>query len=168
LPNVRAVRLKKGGNYSSLFQPIVVAWHGKKFASTKVSPLPAGSYDFLSHAGWVLTEAADGGAAVTPGVEPMIVGKVYRSKSGDLFIDSNRLTVRYRDDLDEEQVQNSLASDGLSIVRQLRMAPHLYEVEVSGDQDALDVASRLSKDDRFLYAEPQLIGQIGPRRAQDS
>jgi hypothetical protein len=94
---------------------------------------------------------------------PIAVGPLLRSHRGEWMIGTSRLTVRLRDELDEDEARRSLERHQLRVIRQLTFARHLYEVQIPEDSDSFDMAVELGENHDYAYAEPQLIRHLGGR-----
>lgn len=91
------------------------------------------------------------------------VGRVYRNSYGRIFIGTNLLTVKLQPNILENEVKSILENANLEIVRKLRFAKNLYEVEVKSNEDPLDLSVKLHEDPAFIFAEPELIEHIPHR-----
>jgi hypothetical protein len=118
--------------------------------------LPAATLKAWRSAGWTLVRLSPGDA--DPGLcEPLVMAPVFRTPEGQWWIGTDRMTVRFSRDLDDDRVEELLRESRLEVLRALGFAPHLFEVRVAADRDILAVAEELSRDDEVEYAEPQFI-----------
>lgn len=90
-------------------------------------------------------------------------GRVFSDSKGHILVGSNRLIVKLKKEISDQQVQSILKDENLDILRQLKFAPNLYEVSVTENKDFLEVAFKLTHNDNFEYAEPVMIHQIENR-----
>jgi hypothetical protein len=124
----------------------------------------------LESAGWLFVEpndevkrALESGTSLE-GAEA--VQRVFLQPSGRILLGTNRLSVRLRADMTQQEVSDALDKAGLEIIGQLKFAPNLYEVRTRPGRDFLQASLDLSGNPDFLYAEPQFIEHIPQRRAQ--
>ncbi|PKQ44204.1 S8 family peptidase [Confluentibacter flavum] len=88
---------------------------------------------------------------------------IYKDETGNLIIDTNKLTVKFRPNLDESEIMSILEMNALKIIRKLRFAPNLFEVELNIGGDIIDKANEMSKMDEVIYIEPQMLSRINQR-----
>lgn len=118
----------------------------------------------FSRAGWSF-KPGNGGYRVAS------LGTVLRSLSdrGDfpdqgVLLATDRLTVKFSPDLSHQDVQAKLEDKGLSILRQLRFSPNLFEVQMKPGSDVLNLAEHLHNESGIVYAEPVLISDVSSRQ----
>ncbi|MCS7479286.1 S8 family serine peptidase [Umezawaea endophytica] len=92
------------------------------------------------------------------------VGHLVRRPNGRLGIVTRRLTVQVTEDLSEEAAEQALARRGLILVRRLRFAPNLFEVDTTEHADSLAASVELNADPLITLAEPSLVEHV-PQRA---
>lgn len=140
----------------------VARWQGRAWELAEEFDVPASTRRRWREAGWHLVRPVDS----PPEDElpaPVAVGDVLRNDRGEWMIGTSQLSVRLRDDLDEEEALRSLERNHLRVIRQLKFAPHLYEVQVSEESNSFEKAAELSENHDYVYAEPQLIRHLGKR-----
>lgn len=91
------------------------------------------------------------------------VGQVVRRSDGTVGVATRKLNVQVADTIPEAQAQEVLADAGLTVSRQLRFAPNLFEVDAPAGEDSLAASVRLHDDPRFAFAEPAFIEHIPAR-----
>ena len=134
---------------------------------------PAGVSDTewrgFSAAGWIFvtsTPSLRRGVEAPSRVEGAeAVQRVFRLASGRLVLGTNRLSVKLKPDLKEEQARAVIEASGLEVIERLKFAPNLYEVRVPAGRDFLEASVELSLRPDFEYAEPQFIEHIPGRLA---
>lgn len=89
--------------------------------------------------------------------------RVFQHPNGRTLLGTDRLSVKLRAEMSEDEVRAALDAENLEIVNQLKFAPNLYEVRVKGDRDFLQTSLELAENSDFLYAEPQFIEHIPQR-----
>ena len=82
---------------------------------------------------------------------------------GSHLLGTNRLSVRLRNDLTDEQAREVLGRAELTIATRLKFAPQLYKVVVQPGRDFLEASLDLSAHPDFQFAEPQFIEHIPGR-----
>ncbi|MEO8596722.1 MAG: S8 family serine peptidase [Candidatus Solibacter sp.] len=124
-------------------------------------------WNAFTRAGWVFVRPEPAIAHAlqthTPVRGAEAVQKVFRHPSGRIFLGSDRLSVRLRASLGEEQATKVLRDNGLEVVNRLKFAPNLFEARVTAGRDFLDASVELSEDPDFEYAEPQFVEHIPGR-----
>lgn len=92
------------------------------------------------------------------------ISPVYHRADGRVvIIETDRLTVKLNPELSEGEVRATLQASGLEPIRCLKFAPNLYEVQIRGHRDALDLSVELQEHESFVYAEPVMIECIPGR-----
>ncbi|MDQ1276456.1 MAG: hypothetical protein QG610_2034 [Euryarchaeota archaeon] len=123
--------------------------------------------DAFTHAGWIFVhpseEVALAASTHRAPAGATYAGRVFRESNGRVLIGTDRLTVRLKPEISEEEAKSKLKNAGLEILRQLKFAPNLFEVRVVSDKDPIDLAVKLHENPDFLYAEPQMIEHIPGR-----
>ncbi|NEQ95583.1 MAG: S8 family serine peptidase [Cyanothece sp. SIO2G6] len=134
-------------------------------ASSRAGENP--DWQSFENAGWifvrpndVVQRALDTGSRIN---NAEAAQRVFRHSSGRTFLGTDRLSVKLRAEMSEEEVSAALDAANLEIVNRLKFAPNLYEVRVTGDRNFLQVSVELAGNSDFLYAEPQFIEHIPPR-----
>lgn len=107
-----------------------------------------------------LTRAVESRSAVQ-GAEA--IQRVFLHPSGRLLLGTDRLSVRLRADMTEQQARAALEAIGLDVIGRLKFAPNLYEVRTRSGRDFLQISLDLSGNPDFVYAEPQFIEHIPQR-----
>ncbi|GIG39200.1 S8 family serine peptidase [Cellulomonas phragmiteti] len=122
--------------------------------------------DAFARAGWhVVTSDAATRAAVRGGEVPDdadAAGTLVVNEDGRAVIATDVLTVQLDPALDRADVDAALAATGLTVLTELRFAPHLFEVR-STTGDALDASVALHDDPRFVFAEPSFVEHVPQR-----
>ena len=92
------------------------------------------------------------------------IQRVYLDANGRMVLGLNRLTVRLTSRLSEREAQGVLEANNLRIIRRLRFAPNLFQIQVApAAKHFLDAAGALSQDENFVYAEPEMIEHMPGR-----
>lgn len=91
------------------------------------------------------------------------VGRIFRNPRGRIMIGTDRLIVKLKKDIPDNEVQSILKENNFQVIRQLKFAINLFEVKVDINQDPLDISVKLHEDSSFIIAEPQMIEHIPPR-----
>lgn len=143
----------------------ISVWQGTALEPATEPELTLAEREALRQGAWVLMRPVPGSAptADESRSEPIAIGQVYRSESGELMINTGRLTVRLREELSNDEAEAALARHDLAVKRRLGFAPNLFEVEASGSRGAIEVAELAIDDDDYQYAEPQMIRKLGHR-----
>jgi thermitase len=94
---------------------------------------------------------------------PRVRTRAFRDTEGRLMLGSDRLTVRLRPELSEDEALQALGRAGLTPIRKLGFAPNLFQARVAPGTDFLDASVSLSESADFEYAEPEFIEHIPPR-----
>jgi thermitase len=114
--------------------------------------------------GWMIFPVPPGSDALAdvPGADDS--APVYRDpQQGRLLIGTRRLTVKFADTISPEQARTRLSGAGVTIVRELGFSKNLYQVEVPGGKDPLDVAAALQNEAGVEYSEPEMIEHVPGR-----
>ena len=139
---------------------------GREAPATELwmSPEEAGAF---AQARWVFVEPSAETARALAANEPVpgadVAGKVVRRPNGRFGVVTRRLTVQLSPDVSPDEAEEVLAALRLSVVRRLRFAPNLFEVEGIGHADALEVSVALDPDARVALAEPSIIEHVPAR-----
>ncbi len=163
LPDVLAIRLPDGPPEAREPGEAVARWRGQTLVILGESDIPPDTCHALETAGWLLVRSVDEPQPDAEWPEPVAVGYLFRDQRGECMVGTGRLSVRLRDELGDEEARRALERHGLRVVRRLRFAPQLYEVQVADDDDFIDVAGQLQDSEEYVYAEPQLIRKIAGR-----
>ena len=164
IPGLLAIRLDLA-DFRKHPQPgsPIAAWRGMVLVTAGTVELPQDTRSVLESAGWILARPAPEQDAPGDLPSPEVVGRLFRDEYGEWMIGTGRLNVRFRDDLDDDTVRELLERFRLAVVRQLKFAPQLYEVQAAEEDDFLEVADELDASEALVYAEPQLMRKLGGR-----
>lgn len=125
------------------------------------------SLEAFRNANWVfVTPTPEVSRSVNEGLsvrDTEQVGQVVRRGDGTVGVATQRLNVQLSDTISPEQAPQVLADAGLTVGRQLRFAPNLFEVDAPAGEDSLAASVRLHDDPRFTFAEPAFIEHIPAR-----
>lgn len=139
-------------------------WRGVTLVLLEKVDVPSWGRRAFEAGGWFLVRPSDDEETEQAELpSPVALGRLFRDEHGECMIGAGRLSVRLRDDLDEDEAVRALERYGLQVVRRLKFAPYLYEVQVQEDDDFIEVAQRVHDCDDYAYAEPQLIRQMRGR-----
>lgn len=69
--------------------------------------------------------------------------------------------------MSEAEVQSALADDKFEVVRELKFAPHLYEVGVAAPLNPLEPAAELAKMLRGFLHNPSVVQAYSPATCSD-
>lgn len=90
--------------------------------------------------------------------------KVFVRPGGRLALSTGILTVKFREDLTEEEADRHLAPFGCRVIERLRFAPGFFRAQVTEPKgDVIDVANRLIESEVCEAVEPELIEIIASR-----
>ena len=130
--------------------------HGKGAPKATIASPDAAA---LQHAGWEFVHADP---AMT-----MNCRAVYQESSGRILIDGRGMTVRFRPDASETQIDKTLSDHGLEKTRKLGFAPNLFEVSVADPaapgSDIVELANDVGNEPVVDYASPSFIQAISGR-----
>ena len=90
-------------------------------------------------------------------------GKLVKRPNGRFGIVTRRLNVQLNPEIPAGEAERILAERGLQLLTTLRFAPNLFEVDTTAHADALEASVDLSKDPRFILAEPSIIEHMPGR-----
>lgn len=124
------------------------------------SDIPKSQLGAFEQAGWVFQERGSGEFA-----EDRPQAQVFVKSGGRLALGTNILTIKFRDDLSEEEANEKLQPYECRVAERLTFAPGLFRVAVvdPAKGDALDVANQLLDSELVEFAEPELIEMTGHR-----
>lgn len=130
-------------------------------AAESAPDVPSSQFNAFERAGWVFQERRpdeDGSASTSH-------AKVFVKSGGWLALSTNILTVKFKDDLTDEEANARLASYGCRVLDRLTFAPGLFRVALTPQArgDVLDVANELSDSGLVEFTEPEIIEVTGPR-----
>lgn len=103
----------------------------------------------------------------TPEVTPGAEARAFRDTDGRLLLGSDRLTVRLREEMSEDEAVEALRRAGLTPIRKLGFAPNLFQARVESGMDFLDTSVALWESGAVEYAEPEFIEHMGTRSRSD-
>jgi thermitase len=126
-----------------------------------------GEREAFEQAGWVFVQPADdllrAFEAHTPVRGAEAVQRVFVQPSGRMMLGTDRLSVRLRPDLSEQDARAALDAQGLEVLGRLKFAPNLFEVRTAPGTDFLQASVDLSQRPEFLFAEPQFLEHLPGR-----
>lgn len=129
--------------------------------------LNEGSLEAFRNANWVfVSPTPEVSRRVNEGLsvrDTEQVGQVVRRGDGSVGVATRKLNVQLSESISADQAQQVLADAGLTVSRQLRFAPNLFEVDAPAGEDSLAASVRLHDDSRFTFAEPAFIEHIPAR-----
>ena len=140
----------------------LIAWQGQLLGVEPIDRLPDDARQLLAGSSWLVVAEVRGRQSV-PSVHPLSVGRLYRDQHGAWMINTGGITVRLKEGLTKSAVDQALSRYGLSVKRELKFAPNLYEAEAATPDQALDAAQAASHDEQFVYAEPNMLRELGHR-----
>ena len=122
--------------------------------------MPASQLLAFENAGWILQERASSELS-----KSVPHAKVFLKPNGSMVLGTNMLSVKFKEDLSEEEANKTLKPYGCQVKRKLTFAPGLFQVAITeeADEDLVDMANRLSNSGLVEFAEPELIEVTGPR-----
>jgi hypothetical protein len=91
------------------------------------------------------------------------VARIFRRPTGQLVLNANRASAKFRDDVARAVVDAMLGKLGAHVVASLPVAPNLFTIEVDGPKDVFDVLTTLNADPRCEFAEPDFVEALGGR-----
>lgn len=132
--------------------------------------LDADDWRAMEDAGWVFARPSrEVGDALREGgrvAGAKALRRVFRFPDGSIHLGSDRLCVRLREELTEDEARQVLVSEGLEELHTLKFASNLFKVRVRPGRDFLEACVQLSKHPDFRYAVPAFIehlpGRVGP------
>jgi hypothetical protein len=90
-------------------------------------------------------------------------GSVFVDKEGVIKVGTGRLTIKFKPDVSKNEIDALVQQKNLKIIRELRFADSLYEIEVQDMADPLDLSVQLHNNEKIEYAEPILNEHIPQR-----
>ena len=90
-------------------------------------------------------------------------GSIFVDKEGDIKVGTGRLTIKFKPGVSKNEIDALLEQKNLKIIRQLKFADSLYEIEVQDMADTLDLSVELHNNEKIEYAEP-VFNQHIPQR----
>jgi subtilisin family serine protease len=81
-------------------------------------------------------------------------GGVFVDKEGLVKVGTGRLTIKFKSSVSKNEIDTLLGQMNLKIIRQLKFAASLYEIEVQDMTDPLDLSVQLHNNEKIEYAEP--------------
>jgi thermitase len=81
-------------------------------------------------------------------------GSVFVDKEGVIKVGTGRLTIKFKPDVSKGEIEALLEQSNLKIIRQLKFADSLYEIEVQDMTNPLDLSIQLHNNKKIEYAEP--------------
>jgi thermitase len=90
-------------------------------------------------------------------------GSIFVDKEGDIKVGTGRLTIKFKPGVSKNEIDALLEQKNLKIIRQLKFADSLYEIEVQDMSDPLDLSVELHNNEKIEYAEP-VFNQHIPQR----
>jgi hypothetical protein len=125
-------------------------------------PLPPERIRPFERAGWRFV-GRDAALGMHP--QPSQSARVLIGSDGRVLLSPNRLTVKFRPTLSQEDVQRLVSEAGCRIATKLPLADNTFVLEPREAEalDAFSVAEKLSARDETEFAEPELIEQLGER-----
>ncbi|NMH88235.1 S8 family serine peptidase [Flavivirga algicola] len=136
----------------------------KKNHNTEVDNLEA-----FANAGWVFVAPKAGVLSSSRQFDKLrddsleSIHNVYTNETGGIFIDTNSLIIKFRPEVGKKGLKKILSDHALGIIRELKFAPNLFEVELFEGEDIIDKANEMSGIDEVIYIEPQMISYIAQR-----
>jgi len=126
-----------------------------------VGELPAEDVAAFRSAGWIFVAPA----TVRSARAATTTADVLIEPSGRLVLATDRLTLKMKAAAGPIEDASRLAAAGVEVVSPLRFAPGLYQCRVKPGHgsDVFEVSQRLLAEGLVEFAEPDLIGAIGPR-----
>ena len=122
--------------------------------------------------GWMFSEATPKlRDQLTKGESPpaaRAASRVFKDPCGQILLDSNRMMIRFADDVTEEEQTAFFDEKRLKPVGLIRNSKVFVQIRVLGEEDSLASSVCLEADSRVDSAEPDFIQRIGPRRWQSN
>jgi thermitase len=116
----------------------------------------------FERAGWRFASLAD-----LPPRQRKSTRQVFTSESGDVLIEPNTATVQLNAACKTkyQTAKKVLAEDGLTVVQQLNLAPHLYLVKLPSGRPLPETINALqAKTHRYVFVEPSMLQRISGRQ----
>ncbi|HET9774192.1 MAG TPA: S8 family serine peptidase [Nitrososphaeraceae archaeon] len=90
-------------------------------------------------------------------------GRTFIDQEGGIKIGTGRLTIKFHADVPKNQIESFINEKKLKIIRQLKFADSLYEVEIQDNIDPLDLSVEFYNNEKIIYAEPIFNEHIAER-----
>lgn len=124
----------------------------------------------FERAGWQFIDAEAIRPRKTGGRAPAsdVIRQVFTNKRGDLLIETDVAIVQLNAaaTTKPQTAKRVLAEDGLTVIRQLSFAPHLYTVRLPPGSSLPETINALqAKTHRYVFAEPSMLQRISGRQA---
>jgi subtilisin family serine protease len=81
-------------------------------------------------------------------------GRTFVDQDGHLQVETGKLTIKFKPDVSDQDVQSLLDNKNLTVTRQFRFADKSYEVLVQNGKDPFELSAELHNDEKIAYAEP--------------
>jgi hypothetical protein len=91
------------------------------------------------------------------------VARIFRRPTGQLVLNANRASAKFRDDVARAVVDTMLGKLGAHVVASLPVARNLFTIEVDRPRDVFEVLTTLNADPRCEFAEPDFVEALGGR-----
>ncbi|MFN0070493.1 MAG: hypothetical protein ACKVVP_03250 [Chloroflexota bacterium] len=123
--------------------------------------LPQDQVTAFEHAGWIFVSSP-----ADERTESASRARVFLKDDGRLALGANTLTIQFRDDATVEEANAALQPHAAQVLERLTFAPGLFRVAVSDNApaDAIELADQLARSESVVFAEPELIEELGHRR----
>lgn len=163
IDDVLAILLPLDGQKDELLDPSELYLQSQnRFFDKELEPFTLSGWRFLSDK---VAQARNHSTSRYLGVRA--IGTICRRlEDGQLFITTQRLSIKLDPLLSEEAAKVKLENLGLKIIKGLKFAPNLFLVEIPPDIDVLDRCNQLREDSDILYAEPEVIEHCGHRSSK--
>ena len=92
------------------------------------------------------------------------INRTFRDDQGHIFVDTKRLTIKFKPGLSKEEINTFLAKANLKVVNEFKFSPSAYEVQVVDNRDSLDVSMELSNNENLDSAPEPVFKQFIPSR----
>lgn len=89
--------------------------------------------------------------------------RILRKRGGELVLHLNRATVKFRDEVLDDEVERTLVAAGARTVRRLSIARNAFTVEFAPERDLFDGLASLAALPTVQFAEPELLEAVGHR-----
>ncbi len=81
------------------------------------------------------------------------------ARSGLRLIAADEITVRFKSDVSQEEIENFYKKNGVEVIEQNRFMPNQYLLRVKNPKDTLAVANKLQESGWTEFAEPNFISE---------